>query len=240
MQRRLDPHICERRAEEVRIRARIYAFLADVFREPLRLTALRAITSDRFMAALAEAGVELGDGFKNIPESELLDELAVDYTQLFHGPRTHVPPYESVQAGGEIRTLNGEAAVRVRRFLEANGLLLKETCHELPDHLSVELEAMAVLLEREAEALDRRDLMEAEQWAEQWRLFLEGHLGAWMPDFGRQIAQLAESVFYRELGRLLTDYIERELVRLENPPRAPFTRKLRGSRRTTRLPARNT
>lgn len=188
-----------------------------MFREPLRPPALRAITSEQFLAALDEAGVALGDGFRDAPESELLDELALDYTQLFHGPREHIPPYESVQTGGANAMLNGEAAVRVRRFLEANGLVLKETCHELPDHLSVELEVMAALLEREADALDRCGLTEAERWAEQQRLFLQRHLGAWTADFGRRIARRAESAFYRELGRLLTDYIETEQARLETP-----------------------
>jgi len=204
-------------AEEARTRSRIYAFLADMFREPLRPPALRAITSDHFMAALAEAGVTLGDAFQDMPDSELIDELAVDYTQLFHGPRNHIPPYESVQTGGENASLNGEATVRMRRFLEANSLILNEASHELPDHLSVELAAMAALLEREADAMDRRSLAEAEQWVERQRLFLKQHLGTWVADFGQRIAQRAESVFYSEIGRLLTDYIEVERNLLEAP-----------------------
>ena len=197
-------------AESARMRAGVYAFLADIFRSPLSAGSLRKIRSSAFFGTLLDIGVELEVGFCSASENVLLDRLAIDFTQLFHGPRDHIVPYESVQIGTDGGTLNGQAARRVRDFMDASGISLNEDCRELPDHISVEFEVMAELLRREAEAIEEPQRHAAAYWETRQREFFDRHLGRWGPKFGDVVAERADTVFYRELGGLMTNFLEVE------------------------------
>jgi TorA maturation chaperone TorD len=152
----------------------------------------------------------LGAGFFSASEDDLLDELAIDFTQLFHGPRDHIVSNESVQTGTDGGTLNGQATRRVHDFMDENDISLNEDCRELPDHISVEFEVMAELLHREAKALDQRQRDAAGYWERRQREFFDHHLGLWGPRFGKMVAERAGTAFYRELGGLMTNFLEDE------------------------------
>jgi TorA maturation chaperone TorD len=204
-------------ASSARMRAGAYDLLATLFREPLAAATLRSLRDPAMLQGLAEAGMALDEAFHNGDEAQLQEALAVDYTQLFHGPRNHHPPYESVQTGGEEAELNGDATREVRRFFDTAGLVFDEECRELADHLSVELACMAELAGREAAAREAGDAVQMERRVEEQTTFLEQHLGRWAPAFGHLVADSAETNFYRQAGRLLAGFVESELINLPAP-----------------------
>jgi len=192
------------------VRMCIYEWLATVLRQPLPRSALRQLRQPLMAEALQNIGADLGSDFSQRPEDDLLNDLAVDYTQIFDGPRAHIPPYESIQGVCGEGALNGQAATGVRRFVEDNGLQFKEACRLLPDHISVELDIMSVLLRLEADAWQRMDGGEALQQRARQREFIEAHIGRWGPQFGRKITQKAGTRFYHAVGGLLSDFLELE------------------------------
>lgn len=198
-------------------RACIYEWLATVLRRPLPRSALRQLRRPPVAEALRNMEFDPGCDFRQRPEDDLLDDLAVDYTQIFDGPRAHIPPYESIQGIRNESALNGQSATRVRSFVAGNGLLLKETYRQLPDHISVELDIMSALLRTEADAWQRMDGDEAFQQRARQRAFFEAHLGQWGSNFGRKIEAKADTQFYKAVGGLLSDFLELEKSELWSP-----------------------
>jgi putative dimethyl sulfoxide reductase chaperone len=195
-------------------RANLYGLLAEIWRGPLSLVTLRALREPDFLSSLHNAGADPGDAFRQQPEDELLEALAVDYTQLFDGPRGHMPPYESVQRARDGGELNGEAAAHIRGFLADRGFRLTEQRDNLPDHIAVELEIMAALLQLEADAWRAGDREAVQQCRDDQRAFFVAHPGGWGPEFGRRIEARAETTFYQAVGRLLTGFLEVEASEL--------------------------
>jgi len=78
--------------------------------------------------------------------AQSIEELAIDYCQLFIGPKNHLPPYQSVWQNGQ---LQGESTVSMREYIEVVGyetnLLPSGT---MLDHLGVQLDVMSCILER--------------------------------------------------------------------------------------------
>ncbi len=196
-------------------RGYLYGFLATLFRAPLNAVSLREIRSPSFMAALAAAGVRLDHTFTRQPEDRLLDALAIDFTQLFHGPRGHIAPYESVQSGIGRGELNGKAAALVADFLKVAGLNMDRKARQLPDHISIELEIMAELARREANALEAGEGATARHCLRWQQDFLEAHLARWGPKFCRQVQVKAQTTFYGEMAGLLGDLLETEAGELD-------------------------
>ncbi len=194
-------------AEKTIERSNLYGFLALIFREEPKAALLRQIKSARFSDALATAGVKLDDAFFASPDEELLDDLALDYTRLFIGPGTHVPPSEGAQREG---ALWGKATSHVASFVENCGFRYRPEFSDLPDHISVELEFMQEVTRREARAWRRKDRSGARHWLEVERKFIGTHLSRWVPQFCEKVAQEADSSFYREMAILTDRFIQGE------------------------------
>ena len=100
-------------------RAQVYDLLAIVFRRPLDARRLQRLRTPKMLAAMSAAAIDPGRDFASSDGAALLDRLAIDYTQLFHGPVERISPYECIQLG-ESEDLMGAAAEEVRRFLAAH------------------------------------------------------------------------------------------------------------------------
>ena len=210
-------------AARARGRAGLYELLATIFRAPLTAGSLRRLRSEEFLDALDGAGMTLDDEFRLGDEEALLDTLAVDFTQLFHGPRQHRVANESVQTGNGEGTLDGDANLAVQTFYRSVGLCYDETEAELPDHISVELAAMAALARAEAEARDAGDGLEVQRRIHHQAEFLAAHPGRWGIDLGHWVALRARTPFNREAGNLLAEFLQADAAEL--------TRKVGGSAR---------
>ncbi len=203
-----------------RERSGLYGFLAEVFRAEPTPALLRRIKDDGFLETLTAAGAHLDGEFLQRPEDELLEDLAVEYTRLFLGPGKHVQPYAAIYLGGAGASLCGPATVWARDFMERAGFTLTPEHHGLPDHVSVELEFMAGMAEREARAIEDSDLEAAAQCRWIQKEFLQDHLGRWLPEFCGRAAEHAELSFYRELARLAGHFLDSELATFA-PVQAP-------------------
>lgn len=210
-------------ASRARARAGLYELLATIFRAPLTADSLRRLRSEEFVDALEAAGMSLDDEFRLGDEEALLDTLAVDFTQLFHGPRQHRVANESVQTGDGEGTLDGDANLAVQAFYRSAGLCCEKTEAELSDHISVELAAMAALARAEAEALDASDGLEVQRRIHHQAEFLAAHPGRWGIDLGNWVALRARTPFNREAGNLLAEFLQADAAEL--------TRRVGGSAR---------
>ncbi len=166
-------------ATEARARAKIYAFLAEVFSSHPTQDALRVVR---------QIALALGISF---PNNFSLTELDLEYMELFvvSSPR-YVAPYESVfhdqwilqdfQNAGKNLALIGkrslameETSIEVRRVYIKMGVFPDK---DLPDHIANELSFMAYLWLREAEASTEK----IKALSELRNKFCEGHLLTWM------------------------------------------------------------
>jgi putative dimethyl sulfoxide reductase chaperone len=142
---------------------------------------------------------ELGDSVAGATPEVLLDE----YERLFVGPgRTPCPPYESLWLEGGPRLeqgrLMGAASTAVADLYKTLGLDVAAAAHELPDHVAIELEGLAVALRTEGAA--------AETAA---RALLHEHLAGWLPAFCAAVEREAQQPFYVTLARVTTAWVER-------------------------------
>jgi len=190
-------------------RGHVYALLSVVFRRPLDARRLERLRAPDMLAALRKAGVDPGDEFAHEEPKTLLDRLAVDYTELFHGPGEHIAPYESIQIG-DGADLMGRAAHEVRRLMAEVGYAVPPESGELPDHISVELAFMAELVRREVEAAETGDEATAAFAASLQRRFLLEHLGHWTGPFARKVRARARTRFYAAMAELLAGFVATE------------------------------
>ena len=114
-----------------------------------------------------------------------LEPLQAEYVKLFINalPETPCPPYGSFYLEG---TLMGDSTIRLRDLYASHGF----HTDEMEDHISVELEFLALLsmasgLEGVRESID----------------FLLDHLRSWTPAFLEQIEKADQGGFYGELSK---------------------------------------
>jgi len=142
----------------------------------------------------------------------LLDE----HERLFVGPgRVPCPPYESYwreDVPVDIRrSLMGPCTADLRRLYGELEIEMTPETRELPDHIAVELEALAYALSFE----------ETSSVAEE--IFFD-HLRKWLPRLCRAVVHEAELPFYRDLGALTLEwlaYVQRYFERAEAGPGSP-------------------
>jgi TorA maturation chaperone TorD len=194
-------------------RAMIYGFLAAIYRQEVSSGLLKQIKDPQFLKVLSNLGVDLNNGFFQKPEHELLQDLAVEYAHLFVGPGKHISPHESVhhkRDDGQYGQLWGLSTAEVKNFIESSGLEYQPEYTGLPDHISVELEFMQQVLQREEQAWQSDDKETALLCLENEKKFIEEHLACWVPIFCEKVINETELLFYREMAALTKNFIEFE------------------------------
>lgn len=153
----------------------------------------------------------LGDAFA----AESLQTLLVDYARLFLGPvDPRAKPYGSSWLSGE-STLMQDSTMAVLGLYREGGFQLAEDCHDLPDHVAVELEFLYTLAFRRRHAARAGDLSAVAAIEGLERRFLEAHLGAWVAPFTAAMSAGAETAFYRELAAVTQAWVGRLSARLQ-------------------------
>jgi TorA maturation chaperone TorD len=102
-------------------------------------------------------------------------------------------PYESAYLP---REATGWVLAELDREYARAGFSVAPSSKEPPDHAAVELEFMSVLCAQEAEAWRRRSLGEALERLEREAAFLQQHLGRWLPELARRVAERDGGTFY--------------------------------------------
>lgn len=201
-------------AETAQQRSQVYGFLSALYAKELTQELLSQVRAPEFRGLLSGLGVDFGPEFYEEKDEEaLIEELAVEYTMLFLGPGEHISPHESVhheRDDGDWGTHWAQATVDVKKFVETVGFKVKESSHFMPDHISVELEMMQKVAEREARAWREDDKDTAKYCLQIQKMFVEDHLAEWIPDFTKKIVEGATMPFYKEVAKLTDGFIEFE------------------------------
>lgn len=138
---------------------------------------------------------------------EVLLDLAREYTRLFINAFPHVvaPPYGSVYMEKSGR-LFGQTTSEILQFYHQNGFTLKEDLKDLPDHIAHELEFLAILTSKEAEASGSDRVRFEEIQIE----FFSRFILPWIYSFCQRIMSESRSPFYGSLAQLTREFINLE------------------------------
>ena len=119
------------------------------------------------------------------------DELAADYAAIYLTNAYRASPCESVWRDEDGLMLQ-QPTFDVRDFFRRNRLAAANWREMSDDHIALELEFLAALLERSdaAEALR----------------FLDKHIMIWVPAFAQAVESRAATTFYRALAGLTSEY----------------------------------
>ncbi|MBI4308224.1 MAG: molecular chaperone TorD family protein [Chloroflexi bacterium] len=200
------------RAARAATRARLYRLLANAYLPPGE-SLIEALRSGEAAMVVAEARatcpyLAYGEKFGGVPGAGSfaappdLAALRLEHTRLFADPRyLLVPCYESMYldpSGGVM----GEPARQVTRIYAAEGLGMAGSFHDLPDHISVELEFLAYLCAHEGAAWIEADAPTAIGWIKKEAAFLHDHLLQWLPTFHSRLLKEARLPFYHDISLL--------------------------------------
>lgn len=196
---------------EMKPRADLYSLLARLYRVEVDAPLLAALKELSFPQAANET---LAEGYSMLKAwlercgEGALDDLAVDYATVFlaagSADGAAAIPCESVYTSPK-KIFMQDAWEDVKRLYAEKGLQKSGDYSDLmEDHLALELEFMATLVQR-------RD-PQAEL------AFVEGHLLNWLPAFVSDIDKYAREDFYKAVGRITLGFVqmEGELLRMLN------------------------
>lgn len=145
------------------------------------------------------------------------DAMFGEFTRLF-ATRMPVPPYET----SYIRQDKGARLGQIAMFYESFGVALGEKERENPDYIGTELEFAALLglkLALAENAGTPGDTLATTQRARQ--IFVQEHLGSWVPTFAGRLAAAAEHPFYEQLALTLGAWLAADLAEHGWEPPAP-------------------
>ena len=131
------------------------------------------------LSALAETAKE--------DEHRCADDLAADYAGIYLTHAMRAAPYESVWRDEDQLMMQGPTFA-VREFYQRHGMVVHNWRHMPDDHISHQLNFVAVLIER-------GELKEAAR-------FLKTHLLTWLPLFTQRVEERSKTSFYAALATL--------------------------------------
>jgi TorA maturation chaperone TorD len=131
---------------------------------------------------------------KSASVEELVSAARTDWLVLLMGVgKVLAPPWASVYLDKD-KLLFSEQTLHVRRFYEHYGFIIKQKYREPDDHLGLELEFIARLLEREEhEVADT---------------FIRDYIQPWIGVWNKDVSLNAKTGYYRALGNLAVGGID--------------------------------
>jgi TorA maturation chaperone TorD len=141
--------------------------------------------------------------------------LSSDYTMCFDGVATVAGevavPYASVYLSEEA-LLNQEPRHAVFRLFRDENLALKSTVKLPEDHLSFELEFLAVLSDRTLAALEKGDLAEAVRNLQLSQVFIKEHIFTWLDLLTARANAILTTRFYKGALKAVKGYLQLDLI----------------------------
>ena len=200
--------IDEESALQADSRANVYEFLSRIYLEEISPEFLKALRDPGCREALDRLGIAFFRETGRRENAELLEELAAAFCSTFLVSQdVALYPYESCQRDG---CLQGNSTHVVQCFLQKCGMELPEDSGEFSDHLGVEFDFMAKLAREESRWWQLGQNTAAERRRKQQKDFLGNHLLVWVPRYGKTVERSAAHSFYREIGRLTSDFMDME------------------------------
>lgn len=203
----------------LRSREALYRLLSQLYMLEVDESMLAALKNMSFPRDCAEAdmaeGYALMAGWLAEHGSEDLDDLAVDYARLFLSAGVAdgnaAFPYESVYTSGSRLMMQDARVFAVAEYARKGLAFRTDTYHVPEDHLAIELDFMAFLI---GEALAAEDEAALEKSLAEQAGFLKAHLLNWISLFCGDLNKLAQTDFYKGLGKLTRGFLnlERKLL----------------------------
>ncbi|MFQ5854378.1 MAG: molecular chaperone [Anaerolineae bacterium] len=210
--------------EVAQARASVYRFLTRLYGGPPTAELLSAVAGLDFHklleAVFGEATQPFLDAVAAGPDPEA---LRLEYDALFRVPGDwYLRPFESVYRGRQVvdgqvvdGTVWGRWTKEVQRLYALAGAELAGGAGELPDFIAVELDFMAFLCTREAEALAAGDGELARHFLALQKEFLVEHLSRWVDTLGDEMRAMARSGFYAGLAEMTQAFVSADCVQVQ-------------------------
>jgi TorA maturation chaperone TorD len=186
---------------EAAARSGTYRLLARLWLREVDRELLRKLCSPPLCDSFVEAGGILPAG----DNEWTIEQLAIDYCQLFIGPANHLPPFQSVWQSGQFQ---GAAIASMEKFVEVVGY----DTDALPsgtmlDHLGVQFDVMGHIL-------DQIPTCQSEQESPEraWEIahcYFAMHL-TWPAKLLEVAAPRATTEFYRSIFMLTCAFLDDE------------------------------
>jgi len=204
--------------ERLHAKAELYRFFAEFFKPPVEAFYLE-ITSPRFSEEFARW--YMGAGYEGLIAAPNLreiwpsfEEISEDYRRALSGTvHPYAPPVESIykpwteDPGAEVPMVGqrgyfyGDPAVHMRYLYDELGVFLPPEYASMPDHLTLELEFLAFLIDAGEEDASR--------------LFVREHLD-WIGDFRQELEKTPRGERYARIVAWLEEILRQESD-FENP-----------------------
>lgn len=192
----------EELVQENRARGEMYRLMASVFFRELDEDQI-AVLKERPLAAPEQGRMKEGAAkvfrFFRMAPPDVLTRLRVDYARVFLAAGVYegdtAVPFESVFTGEE-GILMDDARDEVLALYRAEDVTVQPTLQTPEDHLSFELEFMAILSDRVAEALAAGQTDEANRLLAVQQSFVREHLLNWVPQLAERVEKFAKEPFY--------------------------------------------
>jgi DMSO reductase family type II enzyme chaperone len=147
---------------------------------------------------------------KNLP----FEEFEVRYVSTFDVgfPEPPCPPYEGLY---NKKMERAQAMVEISEFYRQFGLKMNQAPdkRELPDYLVAELEFLAFLAFKEAQAAYEGTAELLDGYRRAQKDFLERHMVDWLPEFAARLEEEEALPFFPHLLRFTIGFTRAELVR---------------------------
>lgn len=144
-------------------------------------------------------------------------DLAVDFAHVFLAAGTYegdaACPYESIYTS-ESGLVMQEARDEVRAVYLSQGVNIDERVHEPEDHVSFELDFMAIMSDRASAALREGDAGACLDALKLQRTFAEDHLLGWFDAWGQRISECADQRFYPAVFKITRAYVRDDVALL--------------------------
>ncbi len=194
-------------------RANLYRLLSRLYLQEVDEGFLKTLEGVSYSLVQEEGPLaQFGDALSRLKEyfqydaGESVEDLAVDYAKTFlsagiaQGGAAF--PYESVYTNPK-KVMMQEAWCEVLTIYEGKGIVRNSQSPDLvEDHISVELGFMAFLCD------ETSGFTEPLAGLEEQREFLNCHLLNWVPEFTMDIAQFADTEFYRMVAQLTSSFLQ--------------------------------
>ncbi len=143
------------------------------------------------------------------------EELHKEYARLFVGPHQLLaPPYGSVYLE-KGRSVMGKSTLELLAFLNEEGLWIDDEFHELPDHISAELEFMYYLITQELVSYREGRSDDSQHYVLKQSRFLVDYLYPWVDPFCRNILDNTSHIYFQSLAHCLRTFIQESEASLD-------------------------
>jgi len=190
-------------ADETAAASGVFRLLGRLWFRELDQQMVEQLRSEPLCTSYQQAGGSLPE-----PGDVSLEEYAIDYCQLFVGPKGHAPPVQSVWTAGKFQD---DTVVSMRRYL---GLLGDLDCwspaESIVDQLGIQLDVMGVILaEMEASRTTAPERFSSLQ--ELAGSFFREHL-CWPAKLFETCQSRAQTGFYRDLIGMTECFLQTRTV----------------------------